>query len=223
MLAGISRYIDYYLPMLVWVVGIILSLANRWRNPKKFLMILISCAIFLSTHITQILYLRWWVRQADRLNYSSYGTLFTVLSVIGWVILFYAIFNSKINATEKEKPPTMKTSVPLRVKVRDIAIGFFVWIILSNLLFSLLLFLMEVDPDNLNSLIWLSTIIAILILLFKKRIWISTGVFVAFAINGISWIAIIFSHLGGAPSLGDIVSVIGFPLPAGIILLLIGQ
>jgi hypothetical protein len=166
-----------------------------------------------------------------------------VLAVIGWVILFYAIFNSKINATEKEKPPTMKTSVPLgvkvrdsaigffviktsvplRVKVRDIAIGFFVWIILSNLLFSLLLFLMEVDPDNLNSLIWLSTIIAILILLFKKRIWISTGVFVAFAINGISWIAIFFSQVGGAPSLGDIVSVIGFPLPAGIILLLIGQ
>ena len=74
-----------------------------------------------------------------------------------------------------------------------------------------------------SAIIWLLTIIASLILHFKKRIWILAGVLAAFAINGISWI-VFFGAYGGTPSLGELLISMGIPSPAGIILLvLIGQ
>jgi hypothetical protein len=123
----------------------------------------------------------------------------------------------------------MKTSVPLRTKVRDIAIGFFGWLILGNLVYLLLFlglgFLANIDLDYLlpliSSIIWLSTIIASIILYFKKRIWIFAGVLAVFAINGISWIVILSSEQI-AQKLGLVLMFLGFPLPLGYFPLAIG-
>ena len=95
------------LPMLIWVVGIVLSLVNRWRNHKKYLLILIACSWFLLTHIALLL----------GLDYS----ISRVPTAIGWGILYYAIFNPGINAADKENPP--ETEKPPYLKSVAIGLG----------------------------------------------------------------------------------------------------
>jgi hypothetical protein len=98
------------LPILVWIIGIILSLKSRRRNPKKYLLTLLACSVFLASEITSILVRQWYFSLEDRhAHWSTYHTLSTVTTILGvlaWVILFYAIFNPTISATETDKTPT---------------------------------------------------------------------------------------------------------------------
>ena len=103
--------ISFYMPMLVWVAGIILSLVYRRQYPRKYLVVLTACLIFLLGDIAQILFLKWWSEQANRTNYltySTYNTISTLWKVFGWIVLFYAIFNWKINIVNSENPPTFE-------------------------------------------------------------------------------------------------------------------
>ena len=104
--------------MLTWVVGFILSLVYRWRNPKKYLLTLIACICFLFSYSSLFLNLYWLIP--------------AILMIAGWGILFFAIFNTKINPTENEKPsmreilPYLKsTAIGLGTGVIGAAIGFF--------------------------------------------------------------------------------------------------
>lgn len=74
-------------------------------------------------------------------------------------------------------------------KVRDLAIGFFGWVISHNLLW-LITFLGDVllDPNYniiaaFEILMWLSVITASFVLFAKKKNWIGAGVIAAFLIN----------------------------------------
>lgn len=95
--------------LIIWVIGIALSI-NYWKqNPRKFLFILIACSLFLIQQLTGTFITDWWNSQAvnpsvNRLeSYSTFHTTQTILSIIwilAWGILFYAIFNPKINHAE---------------------------------------------------------------------------------------------------------------------------
>ena len=122
----------------------------------------------------------------------------------------------------------MNQAVPTKIKARDIAIGFFGWVILSNIVFLLLLLLifsMEGNPsinigyEHISLAMWLCSIISILILFMKKRLWIMTGVVAAVIINGISWMVMNITSQGNA-TLGQVIMITGFPLPIGLILFL---
>lgn len=124
------------LPMLVWIIGIILSLKNRRRNPKKYLLTLLACSVFLSSAITRILVQQWYFLQEDRLahlsTYRNLSTVATFLEVLAWVILFYVIFNPIIRSAAEtgkmptsEKLPYLKTAlIGMGTGVIGAAIGF---------------------------------------------------------------------------------------------------
>ena len=124
------------LPILVWTIGIFLSLKSRRRNPKKYLLIFLACSVFLSSEITSILVRQWYFLQEDRLahtsTYLTLSTATTILGVLAWVILFYAIFNPTISAAETGKTPTteklpyLKTAlIGMGTGVIGAGIGFF--------------------------------------------------------------------------------------------------
>ena len=186
----------------------------------------------LSAEITNILFQRWYFAQENFLLYrSTYLTLSsvtTIVEVLAWGILFYAIFNPKISAAEVDLPSAKKASVPRKIKVRDGVIGFFGWLIIGNVVFALIfLLLISVDWDILiplvSSIIWLSAIIVSSILYLKRRIWLLTGVLAAFIINGISWLPVFKSLTRKLPSFNELFTLMGVPLPAGVVLFFIGQ
>ena len=122
----------------------------------------------------------------------------------------------------------MNQSIPTKIKVRDITIGFFGWALLSNLIFLLLTFRWVVWDGNtemfFTKIFWLLTIITILVLFAIKKVWLGTGVTAAFLINSILWTAILF--LIGLRTLGNLFYNVplfsGFPLPLGLYILLLG-
>ncbi len=93
----------------------------------------------------------------------------------------------------------MEPSVPRNIKARDIAVGFFGWIIFSAPSFPLLYllcgffartFFRNFNEDDYHFLIWLPAIITILVLYRKKKFLICTGVVLAIAINSAIWLSI---------------------------------
>ena len=121
----------------------------------------------------------------------------------------------------------MKTSVAKK----DVAIGCFGWLILGNLGFLLALLGWSIWVHGMDlyvwktkitplvsATIWLSTIIAVIVFLFKKRIRKLTGVLVAFAINGILWLAPLSFLSLEAPPLGLAIQFFGLPLPISLVL-----
>lgn len=91
-------------------------------------------------------------------------------------------------------------------KTRDVVIGFFGWMLISNLLSLLLL---NLNSDELHSLImWLLTITAILALFFKKRTWVGIGVVTNVVINVVFWTIMLAGE-----TVSDILSGASFPFP----------
>lgn len=105
----------------------------------------------------------------------------------------------------------MKQSIPLKLKARDIVIGFFGWMIFSNLIFLLLIF--SNNDDFFSLLMWLLTITTILALFFKKRTWVGNGIVTYVVINVAIWAIMLAGE-----SVSDILTAASYPLP-GIFLL----
>lgn len=122
----------------------------------------------------------------------------------------------------------MEPSVPRNVKAREIAVGFFGWIIFSAPSFPLLYLLFRFfslksqgyanDEDGLF-LIWLPAIITILVLYRKKRFLICKGVVLAIAINSAIWMVIL--TVMNAGTFFDSLLLSGIPLPSVLLALLV--
>ena len=118
----------------------------------------------------------------------------------------------------------MNGSVPLLIKARDILKGFFGWVILSNVVFLLLLFLqLKIEAslrDNVVlTIVWLPTVTAILVLFIKKRIGIGIGVVSAVIINVGIWMIILSSFGSVFPGFTtETIMIMGIPLPSGLVL-----
>ena len=96
-------------------------------------------------------------------------------------------------------------------KARDIAIGFFGWVILSNLAIFLLMYSpMNIDVIYISLGMWLFAIITIAVLFLKKRIWLGVGVVAVVIINTILWIGLFFVSF---VTLEGAIVLSGFPLP----------
>ena len=107
-----------------------------------------------------------------------------------------------------------------KLKVWDIAIGFFSWVILGNLAVVLYSFVSPHFQFNIKFLslaIWLSTIIAILVLYTKKKFWECTGVVAAFLFNA-GMFFITFAILWGWINLdlNKFILFAGIPMPMGL-------
>jgi hypothetical protein len=94
----------------------------------------------------------------------------------------------------------MENTVPLKIKMRDVAVGFFFWLSLHNFLlsvgFAILLFVdfpgfAGFDPFSLLlAIMWFTAIIVPLVFFSKKRIWNSIGIVVAIVINIGLWVVL---------------------------------
>lgn len=118
----------------------------------------------------------------------------------------------------------MTQSISLKIKVRDFAIGFFGWVILDNIFF-ILTFLVLLYR-NFSSLLWLPgviTIITILVLFIRKRIWIGTGVICAVIINAGIWLTYMFQSIHSSNYLSVLLIAFSLPLPSGMAIFLISQ
>jgi hypothetical protein len=76
----------------------------------------------------------------------------------------------------------MEPSIPLKIKTRDIAVGFFGWVIFKNLV----LLLEMIAPEQgifIIGLNWLVMVVTILVLFIKKKNWMCAGVVTAVIIN----------------------------------------
>ena len=118
----------------------------------------------------------------------------------------------------------MEPSVPRNIKAREIAVGFFGWIIFSSsfisLLYLLYILLLTIswylnEDDNLF-LVWLPAIITILVLYRKKRFSICKGVVLAIAVNSAIWMAIFEAD----NFFFDALLFSGIPLPLGLLLII---
>ena len=119
------------------------------------------------------------------------------------------------------------------VTKKNFAIGCFGWLILSNLGFLLALFGWSILFHGMDlyvwkakitplvsATIWLSTIIAMIVFLFKKRIGKLIGVLTAFMINGIIWSTPIIISASEEPLslFGLAIQYFGLPLPISLLL-----
>ncbi len=82
---------------------------------------------------------------------------------------------------EKVMPDITETNK--KIKVRDAAIGFLGWVIFHNL--SLFFYISDLFYPV---MIYSVAVIAPLVLYFKKRVWISLGIILAFTVNAGLWI-----------------------------------
>jgi len=134
----------------------------------------------------------------------------------------------------KTKPPI--TIEKVIAKARDIAVGFFGWVIVSNLIYALLLYVQlliythtqfssNIVYPLLNIIIWLLTLTIAIVLYIKKRAWVCSGIVIAFTINITLWIIIFVSHGAVIKSMTSnmflsLLYFMGVPLPIGFLLTL---
>ena len=108
-------------------------------------------------------------------------------------------------------------------KILNIALGFFGWLILGTLV-SILIGLVYLTPKVsiiISIIIWLSTIFVSLLLGFKKRFWIMSGVIAASVTNGILMYILLSRSIGdGRFSILGVILMSGMPIPALIFLIL---
>jgi len=106
-------YFKYFLPyqtpfLLLWVVGLILSIHFRQRNPKKFGFASIAFAVFLIGTIGGIvassMFYEIIATSAKTVPEMTYRLIYWIpywvpiaTNVIAWVILLKAIFNRKMD------------------------------------------------------------------------------------------------------------------------------
>ncbi len=110
----------------------------------------------------------------------------------------------------------MEPSVPRNIKAREIAVGFFGWVLFNSVYISLLFLLYWLHGLAVNLfLIWPPTIIAILVLYGMKRFSICKGVVLAVVINSGIWMVIL---PGMNVSFFDALSLCGIPLPLGLLI-----
>ncbi len=121
----------------------------------------------------------------------------------------------------------MKQLISTKINTQDVVAGFFGWVLISNLVFLLISFLIHWNGVNevlFSKIFWLFTIIAILVLSAIKKFGLGAGVAAAFLINSTLWTAILF--LIGMRTLGNLFYNVpvfsGFPLPLGLYILLLG-
>jgi len=107
----------------------------------------------------------------------------------------------------------MNVSSSPKFKFLDVVIGFFGWLVLSNLAF---LATAELDFENQSVIIWLLVIVSSFFLYYKNRVWISTGILAEFIINAGIWLFIVPPH-----AIDRILVFAGFPLPLGIIVMIL--
>ena len=95
--------------LILWIVGIAISLYSRQKNPKKFLLTTISFSIFFLIALANPIFSAWMTTQytkggfsASQMNYGYQilGLVSTPFWLAAWVILFVAIFNQKYNSVE---------------------------------------------------------------------------------------------------------------------------
>ena len=110
----------------------------------------------------------------------------------------------------------MNQKVPTIIKARDIAIGFFGWIIFHNLFFIAMI------GTHLNFfrifgwivILWLPFVIAPLVVFTNKRIWVGSGIVAAIIINIAIWI--VFNLAYGLLPYWSPWAYLAFPFPLGL-------
>jgi hypothetical protein len=117
----------------------------------------------------------------------------------------------------------MNQSIPLKAKVRDTAIGFFGWVIISNLVFLLLSYVEGPTNPNISYkhnivIVWLLALTITIVC--KKRIWVCAGIVITFVATIIFWI--IFLNSRGLLEIMTPSWIIdmGLPLPVGFLFIL---
>ncbi len=95
--------------LLIWIIGISLSLYFHRRNPKKFFLTSGAFLIFLLNTITDSIFAAWITtnfvvtgKPSPQMIQIAAGFLSTISSTIAWVILFFAIFSPKFNSIERD-------------------------------------------------------------------------------------------------------------------------
>lgn len=95
--------------LILFSIGIALSLYSRSKNPKKFLLTTISFSILLLISLANPIFSAWLITQyAEKdisvTQYAFRNELFSLMYIpfwlTAWIILFFAIFNQKCNLSE---------------------------------------------------------------------------------------------------------------------------
>lgn len=132
--------------IIIWIVGISLSIYFRKRDLKKFLLTSIAFGLFLLSAIIYPALLAWLTLNSNSTDLSVLKTSQTVfylfsslISVIGWVLLLIAIFRSEIIAgDEVVQKEGEKRTRSKRIKVL---------ILISPIIFILLLIMCYITPE----------------------------------------------------------------------------
>jgi hypothetical protein len=118
----------------------------------------------------------------------------------------------------------VRQSDPILIKVRDMAIGLFGWLIIGNLLL-LLLVVLEYNAGldfeqmyySLGLIMWSFSAVTIGIFIKKKRFWVCVGIAVDLVINIGYWTAMLLTR--SDYTLVKNVMLAGLPLPTGLLIM----
>lgn len=113
----------------------------------------------------------------------------------------------------------MKNPVSLKNKLRDMAIGFVGWVVFRNLIYLLFITRITNSPYTIGYVLWFFALITSVVLVIKKRLWVTAGVSVPLVISAIIWIVSLtressLSHI----SIGEKIIFASLPFPLGITL-----
>jgi hypothetical protein len=113
------------------------------------------------------------------------------------------------------------------MNTRDVLKGFFGWFLFGNIIFVIYLMALFRIPVNLRDsvaiiIVWLPTVVASLVLFARKRIWIGSGVVSAVIINAGTWL-LCLSSWGLIDFTTEMLTVLGIPLPCGLVLFMLAQ
>lgn len=111
-----------------------------------------------------------------------------------------------------------------KINIRDGVVGYFGWLVFSNLAFFLLLSFyfgsrsssVRIDGTIISYIISFSTLIAILVAFLKKRIWTSIGIVLAVIANLALWVA--FLQVAISSDFTEMIMFMGIPLPLGFVI-----
>jgi len=126
------------------------------------------------------------------------------------VLPFCQAHGKKVSRSQEITP---NKQLPIKqTKWRDIAIGFFGWIIFNNLYFLILFGSLIGEPGRITLFLGLPTIVVPIIFFLKKRNWIGVGILTAIFINMSIWTVLFW---GGLPTLEVLPIMLFVPLPLG--------
>jgi hypothetical protein len=106
LILSITKFMGLIPKLIIFAIGIIISVRYGSRNPKKYLLMTVSFSLLFFITLSGRVFSEWAILQYQETQYSTtiylnriliFGVIEMLIWLSAWIILFVAIFNPKNN------------------------------------------------------------------------------------------------------------------------------